>query len=146
MVFNRSKEMTMATAAPPKTRLAGGGFLIQEQPLDDVFTVEDLTEEHLQIAQTTAEFARNEILPNVDIPEQYGGSDMDKISSSLINEHIAVSGSFSVAFGGHVGIGTLPIVYFRTPEQKAKYLPKLASGELIAAYALSEGTSASDAM
>src|SRR5216684_2218735 len=162
----------MATAAPPKTRLAGGGFLIQEQPLDDVFTVEDLTEEHLQIAQTTAEFARNEILPNtekiehkdfdvirgllrkaceigianVDIPEQYGGSDMDKISSSLINEHIAVSGSFSVAFGGHVGIGTLPIVYFGTPEQKAKYLPLLAKGELIAAYALSESTSASDSL
>src|SRR6267378_4734347 len=162
----------MATAAPPKTRLAGGGFLIQEQPLDDVFTVEDLTEEHRQIAQTTAEFAKNEILPNtekiehkdfnvirgllrkaceigianVDIPEQYGGSDMDKISSSLINEHIAVSGSFSVAFGGHVGIGTLPIVYFGTAEQKAKYLPKLATGELIAAYALSESTSASDAM
>src|SRR5258708_5895132 len=170
--FNRSKEKTMATAAPPKTRLAGGGFLIQEQPLDDVFTVEDLTEEHRQIAQTTAEFARNEILPNtekiehkdfdvirgllrkaceigianVDIPEQYGGSDMDKISSSLINEHIAVSGSFSVGFGGHVGIGTLPIVYFGTPEQKAKYLPLLAKGELIAAYALSESTSASESL
>ncbi len=163
----------MATlAVPNKTKLVGGSFLIEEHTTDQVFTPEDLTEEHLQIVQTTQEFAKNEILPNtekiehkefevtrallrkaceigianVDIPEQYGGSDMDKISSALINEHIAVSGSFSVAFGGHVGIGTLPIVYFGTPEQKAKYLPKLASGELIAAYALSESTSASDAM
>ena len=163
----------MATVAVPnKTKLVGGSFLIEEHSTDQVFTPEDLSEEHQQIARTTEEFARNEILPNVekiehkdfavtrellrkaceigianvDIPEQYGGSDMDKISSSLINEHIAVSGSFSVSFGGHVGIGTLPIVYFGTPEQKKKYLPKLASGELIAAYALSEGTSASDSL
>src|SRR6185437_9617952 len=124
-----------------------------------------------QIAQTTQDFARNEILPNtekiehkefattrelirkaceigignVDIPEAYGGSDMDKIASAIIAEHLSVNGSFSVAFGGHVGIGTLPIVYFGTPEQKQKYLPRLASGEWIAAYALSESTSASDA-
>ncbi|HLW55209.1 MAG TPA: acyl-CoA dehydrogenase family protein [Candidatus Angelobacter sp.] len=163
----------MATVAVPnKTKLVGGSFLIDEHSTDQVFTPEDLSDEHQQIVQTTQEFAKNEILPNVekiehkdfsvtralirkaceigianvDIPEQYGGSDMDKISSALINEHISVSGSFSVSFGGHVGIGTLPIVYFGTPEQKAKYLPKLASGELIAAYALSEGTSASDAM
>src|SRR5260370_12782487 len=71
---------------------------------------------------------------------------MDKISSSIITEHLSVSGSFSVSFGGHTGIGTLPIVYFGTPAQKGKYLPKLATGELIAAYALSESTSASDAM
>ena len=162
----------MATAVLPKTKLTGGSFLIQEHNVDDVFTPEDLSEEHQQIAQTTQEFAKNEIVPNlekiehkefavtrelirkaceigianVDIPEQYGGSDMDKISSAIIAEHISVSGSFSVSFGGHVGIGTLPIVYFGTPEQKAKYLPKLATGEWIAAYALSESTSASDAM
>jgi alkylation response protein AidB-like acyl-CoA dehydrogenase len=163
----------MATVAVPnKTKLIGGSFLIEEHATDQVFTPEDLTEEHEQIVRTTQEFAKNEILPNVekiehkefavtralirkaceigignvDIPEQYGGSDMDKISSALINEHISVSGSFSVSFGGHVGIGTLPIVYFGTPEQKKKYLPRLATGELIAAYALSEGTSASDAM
>jgi alkylation response protein AidB-like acyl-CoA dehydrogenase len=163
----------MATVAVPnKTKLVGGSFLIEEHSTDQVFTPEDLTEEHQQIVRTTEEFARNEILPNVekiehkdfsvtrallrkaceigianvDIPEQYGGSDMDKISSSLINEYIAVSGSFSVSFGGHVGIGTLPIVYFGTPEQKKKYLPKLATGELIAAYALSESTSASDSL
>jgi butyryl-CoA dehydrogenase len=163
----------MATATVPnKTKLAGGSFLIEEHSTAQVFTVEDLSEEHQQIAQTTQEFARNEILPNVekiehkefavtrgliqkaceigignvDVPEQYGGSDMDKISSAIIAEHMSVSGSFSVAFGGHTGIGSLPIVYFGTPEQKAKYLPKLATGELIAAYALSESTSASDAM
>lgn len=162
----------MATAVLPKTKLKGGSFLIEEHAIDDVFTPEDLSEEHQQIVHTTQEFAKNEIVPNlekiehkefavtrdlirkaceigignVDIPEQYGGSDMDKISSAIIAEHISVSGSFSVSFGGHVGIGTLPIVYFGTPEQKAKYLPKLATGELIAAYALSESTSASDAM
>src|SRR5260221_4270708 len=163
----------MATVAiPTKTKLVGGSFLIEEHKLDDVFTLEDLSEEHRQIAQTTQEFAQNEILPNVekiehkefavtrelirkaceigianvDIPEEYGGSEMDKISSSIIAEHLSVSGSFSVSFGGHTGIGTLPIVYFGTKEQKAKYLPKLASGQLIAAYSLSEGTSASDAM
>src|SRR5215469_7190148 len=162
----------MATAVLPKTKLTGGSFLIQEHNIDDVFTPEDLSEEHQQIAQTTQDFAKNEILPNtekiehkefattrelirkaceigignVDIPEAYGGSDMDKIASAIIAEHLSVNGSFSVAFGGHVGIGTLPIVYFGTPEQKQKYLPKLASGEWIAAYALSESTSASDAM
>src|SRR5258708_29667573 len=163
----------MATLAiPAKTKLVGGSFLIEDHQLDDVFTVEDLSEEHQQIAQTTREFALNEILPNVekiehkefavtrellrkaceigianvDIPEEYGGSEMDKISSSVISENLSVSGSFSVSFCGHTGIGTLPIVYFGTKEQKAKYLPKLASGEWIAAYALSEGTSASDAM
>jgi alkylation response protein AidB-like acyl-CoA dehydrogenase len=163
----------MATVAVPnKTRLVGGSFLIEEHTTEQVFTLEDLSEEHLQIAQTTQEFARNEILPNVekiehkefavtralikkaceigignvDIPEAYGGSDMDKIASAIIAEHLSVNGSFSVAFGGHVGIGTLPIVYFGTPDQKKKYLPKLASGEWVAAYALSESTSASDAM
>ncbi|MCU1285501.1 MAG: Butyryl-CoA dehydrogenase [Acidobacteriales bacterium] len=162
----------MATAAIPKTKIIGGSFLIEDRTTAEVFTPEDFTDEHRQIAQTTEEFARNEIVPNiekiehkdwqvtrdllkkaaelglatVDIPEEYGGADMDKISSCIIADRIAVSGSFSVSFGGHVGIGTLPIVYFGTKEQKAKYLPKLASGDWIAAYALSENTSASDAM
>src|SRR5215472_10254878 len=133
----------MATAVIPKTKLKGGSFLIDEHSIEDVFTPEDLSDEHRQIAQTTEEFAKNEILPNVeriehkefavtrelirkaceigignvDVPEQYGGSDMDKISSAIIAEHLSVNGSFSVSFGGHVGIGTLPIVYFGTPEQ-----------------------------
>jgi butyryl-CoA dehydrogenase len=162
----------MATATIPTKRITGGGFLIEDQPLDSVFTVEDWSDEHRQIAQTADEFAQNEIVPNiekiehkewqvsrdlikkaselglanVDIPEQYGGSDMDRISSALIADRLAVSGSFSVTWGAHVGIGTLPIVYFGTKEQKEKYLPKLASGEWVAAYALSESSSASDAM
>src|SRR5205807_8714655 len=115
----------MATAVLPKTKLAGGSFLIEEHQIDQVFTPEDLSDEHRQIAQTTDEFARNEILPNVekiehkdwqvsrdlikkaselglanvDIPEEYGGSDMDKISSCIIADHIAVCGSFSVSWG-----------------------------------------------
>src|SRR4051812_21660143 len=162
----------MATATVPKAKIVGGSFLIEERTTAEVFTPEDFTEEHRQIAQTTEEFARKEIVPmieriehkefqvtrdllkkaaelglaTVDIPEEYGGADMDKISSCIIADRIAVSGSFSVSFGGHVGIGTLPIVYFGTPEQKKKYLPKLASGDWVAAYALSENTSASDAM
>ena len=163
----------MATAtAEPKTKITGGSFLIEERALDEVFTPEDFSEEHRQIAQTAEEFAVNEILPNaekiehkdwavtralmkkaselglanVDVPEQYGGADMDKVSSCIIADRMAKNGSFMVSFGGHVGIGTLPIVYFGTPEQQKKYLPKLASSEMIGAYALSESSSGSDAL
>src|SRR3954465_12082049 len=163
----------MATAtAVPKVKIPGGSWLLEERNPNEVFTPEDFTEEHQQIAKTAEDFARQEILPaiekiehkdyqvtrdllkkaseigiaNIDVPEQYGGSDMDKVSSALVADRIAVCASFSTSFGGHVGIGTLPIVYFGTPDQKKKYLPKLASGEWVAAYALSENTSASDAM
>ena len=163
----------MATAtAVPKTRIAGGSWLIEDRTPEETFTPEDFNEQHQLIAQTTEEFAQNEIVPNiekiehkewavtrellrkaseigianVDVPEQYGGSDMDKVSSAIIADRIAKSGSFSVSFGGHVGIGTLPIVFFGTEAQKKKYLPKLASGEWIGAYALSESTSGSDAL
>lgn len=162
----------MATAAIPKTKIAGGSFLIEDRRPDEVFTPEDFTDEHRQIAQTTEEFALKEIVPNtekiehkefavtrelirkaselglssVDIPEEYGGMEMDKVSSAIIADFMAKVGSFGVAFGGHTGIGTLPIVYFGTDAQKKKYLPKLASGEWIGAYALSESSSASDAL
>ncbi|HVH87565.1 MAG TPA: acyl-CoA dehydrogenase family protein [Terriglobales bacterium] len=162
----------MATAAIPKTKIAGGSFLIEDRRPEEVFTPEDFTDEHRQIAQTTEEFALKEIVPNiekiehkdysvsrdlikkaselgltsVDIPEQYGGMEMDKVTSAIIADYIAKSGSFSVTWGAHVGIGTLPIVYFGTPEQKTKYLPKLASGEWVGAYALSESSSGSDAL
>src|SRR5436305_13552845 len=145
----------MATAAVPKTRIAGGSFLIEDRLPEEVFTPEDFTDEHRQIAQTTEEFALKEIVPNiekiehkdfsitrdllkkaselgltsVDVPEEYGGMEMDKVSSAIIADYIAKSGSFSVAFGGHVGIGMLPIVYFGTQAQKKKYLPKLSTGE-----------------
>src|SRR5216683_2013857 len=162
----------MATAAVPKSRISGGSFLIEERELSDVFTPEDFNEQHQLIAQTAEDFANNEIVPaieriehkdwattrellkkasdlglcSVDVPEQYGGADMDKVSSAIIADRIAKSGSFSVTFGGHVGIGMLPIVYFGTEAQKQKYLPKLSSGEWIGAYALSESSSGSDAL
>ncbi len=163
----------MATASAVTTKkIAGGSFLIEARTPEEVFTPEDFTEEHWQVAQTTEEFALNEIVPateriekkefevtrelirkaselgltSVDVPEAYGGMEMDKVSSAIIADRIAKSGSFSVSFGGHVGIGTLPIVYFGTEGQKRRYLPKLASGEWVGAYALSESTSGSDAL
>ncbi len=163
----------MATATPvSRKRISGGSFLIEERNLDEVFTPEDFTDEHRQIAQTTDEFALKEIAPaadklekkdwaltrellkkaselgltSVEIPEAYGGMDMDKVSAAIVAEHIAKYGSFVVTFGGHSGIGTLPIVYFGTEEQKRKYLPKLATAEFVGAYALSESSSGSDAL
>jgi alkylation response protein AidB-like acyl-CoA dehydrogenase len=85
-------------------------------------------------------------LTNADVPAEYGGSDMDKVSSAIIADRMAKCGSFVVSMGAHAGIGTLPIVFFGTEAQKKKYLPKLASAEMIGAYALSEGTSGSDAL
>src|SRR5689334_20224303 len=150
----------------------GGSFLIEERTPEDIFTPEDFTEEHRQIARTAAEFTANEVVPaaadieaknfavtrallskagelglmSVDVPEAYGGLEMDKVTSALVAESISQLASFSVAFSAHSGIGTLPIVWYGTPEQKKKYLPKLAVGEWIGAYALSESSSASDAM
>src|ERR1019366_9465253 len=85
-------------------------------------------------------------LLGVDVPEAYGGLGMDKISSAVIAENISKLASFSVTFSAHTGIGTLPIVWYGTEAQKRKYLPKLATGEWIAAYALSESSSGSDAL
>ncbi|MFB3916451.1 MAG: acyl-CoA dehydrogenase family protein [Terriglobales bacterium] len=162
----------MGTMTASISKIAGGSFLIEERAPDEVFTPEDFSDEHRQIVRTTEEFASNEILPvldkiehkdwavtrdlirkasalgltSVDIPEQYGGMEMDKVSSAIIADRIAICGSFSVTFGGHVGIGTLPIAWFGTEQQKQKYLPKLASGEWVGAYALSEASSGSDAL
>jgi butyryl-CoA dehydrogenase len=155
-----------------KKTIPGGAFLISDATPADCFFPEDFTDEHRQIAQTTADFAVNEVVPahdaieakdfavtrrllreaaelgltSVDIPEEYGGLEMDKVSSAIVAENIAKQGSFCVIFSAHVGIGTLPIVWYGTPEQKRKYLPKLATGECIGAYALSESTSGSDAL
>ncbi|MBZ5627300.1 MAG: acyl-CoA dehydrogenase family protein [Acidobacteriia bacterium] len=163
----------MATATPvSRKKITGGSFLIEERQLDEVFTPEDFTDEHRQIAQTTDEFALKEIAPvadklekkdwaltrelltkaselgltSVEVPETYGGMDMDKVSAAIVAERIAKYGSFVVTFGAHSGIGTLPIVYFGTEEQKRKYLPKLATAEFVGAYALSESSSGSDAL
>src|SRR5437867_3648899 len=162
----------MATAAVPKSKISGGSFLLEERTPDEVFTPEDFTEQHQLIGQTAEEFATNEIVPNiekmehkdfsvtrellkkagelglsgVEIPEAYGGLEMDKVTAAVIADHIAKYAGFATTWGGHTGIGTLPIVYFGTEEQKKKYLPRLASGELVGAYALSEASSGSDAL
>ncbi|HEY1903876.1 MAG TPA: acyl-CoA dehydrogenase family protein [Terracidiphilus sp.] len=156
----------------PAVAAAGGSFLLETRTPAEVFTPEDLNDEQRQIAATAAQFAREEILPaadaieakepgvlrskmqkaaelgftSVDIPEEYGGMGMDKVSSTLITDHLSVLASFSTAFGAQTGIGTLPLVWYGTEEQKKRYLPKLASGEWIAAYSLSEASSGSDAM
>src|SRR5205085_7453819 len=162
----------MATTAVPKSKMSGGSFLLDTRTPDEVFTPEDFSEQHQLIGQTTEEFATNEIVPNiekiehkdfsitrdlikkagdlglagVEIPEAYGGLEMDKVTAAVIADHIAKYAGFATTWGGHSGIGTLPIVYFGTEGQKKKYLPKLAAGEMIGAYALSEATSGSDAL
>jgi alkylation response protein AidB-like acyl-CoA dehydrogenase len=163
----------MATlTAVPANKIRGGSFLIEERTPEEVFTPEDFSEQHQLIAQTAEEFANKEIVPNiekmehkdfavirdlvrragelglsgVDVPEQYGGMQMDKVTSSIIADRIAKYGGFSTTWGAHTCIGTLPIVYFGTEEQKKKYLPGLASGETVGAYALSESSSGSDAL
>ncbi len=164
--------MEKAPQSERTTRIAGGSFLISNPSPADCFFPEDFTEEHRQIAQTAADFATNEVLPqsdaieakdftvtrrlikeaadlgltSVDIPEEYGGLEMDKMTSAIIADNIAKQGSFSVAISAHTGIGTLPIVWYGTEAQKKKYLPKLADGTFIGAYALSESTSGSDAV
>jgi len=163
----------MATVtAVPTAKIAGGGFLLEERRPEEIFTPEDFTEQHTLIAQTTEEFAKNEIIPNiermekkefsinralvrkagelglssVDIPEEYGGTQMDKVTSAIIADRMASYGGFSTTWGAHTCIGTLPIVYFGTEEQKKKYLPKLAAGEIVGAFALSESSSGSDSL
>src|SRR5947209_10493604 len=162
----------MVTTAIPTTRISGGGFLLEERRPEEVFTPEDFTEQHQLIAQTADEFAANEIVPNIEkiehkdfsvtrdllkkagelglssaeIPEAYGGLEMDKVTAAVIADHIAKYAGFATTWGGHTGIGTLPIVYFGTEGQKKKYLPRLAAGEIVGAYALSEASSGSDAL
>ena len=162
----------MATTAVPKSKISGGSFLLETRQPEEVFTPEDFSEQHQLIGQTAEEFAVNEIVPNiekiehkdfsvtrdllrkagelglssVEVPEAYGGLEMDKVTAAVIADHIAKYAGFATTWGGHTGIGTLPIVYFGTEEQKRKYLPRLAAGEIVGAYALSESTSGSDAM
>jgi len=167
--------MTVTESTTPTVsvkRAKGGSFLIEESEPRDIFTPEDLSEEQRAVAKTANEFVTNEVMPaigeieaknfavtkgllrkagelgllSVDVPEVYGGMGMDKVTSAVVAEATSKLASFSVAFGAHVGIGTLPIVWYGTEAQKRKYLPKLATGEWIAAYALSEATSGSDAL
>lgn len=152
--------------------LKGGEYLITESLAQDVFTPEDFSDEQRQFGDTTEQFVNNEIVPHIeeidnqnfdlvvegmracgelgllmmDAPEEYGGLDLDKASSMLVAERMAVTGSFSVAYAAHTGIGTLPLVYYGTHEQKEKYLEKIISGEWCAAYCLTEPGSGSDAL
>src|SRR6266496_5425332 len=161
---------TVTASAKPK--ISGGSFLLEPRQPQEVFTPEDFNEQHRLIAQTAEDFAQNEIIPRiekmehkdfevvrdllkkagelglsgVEIPEAYGGLEMDKVTAAVIADRIAKYAGFATTWGGHTGIGTLPIVYFGTEEQKKKYLPRLAAGETVGAYALSEATSGSDAL
>ena len=152
--------------------LKGGEFLLKDVDPGTVFSPEDFTEEHRMMAKMVKDFLTNEVLPkndeievqaegvvpelmraagelgllSVDIPEAYGGMELDKVSTVIVTENISGQGSFATAFSAHTGIGTLPIVYFGTEEQKKKYLPGLASGEKVAAYCLTEPGSGSDAL
>lgn len=156
------------TKATPR----GCSFLVQTTDVDDVFIPEDFTEEHRLIRQTATEFMDKEVIPHVDrleqhdneltrqlmkkcgelgllsvdIPEEFGGMGLDKVSTAIVAEAVGKYPSFATTHGGHTGIGTLPIVFFGDEEQKRKYLPRLASGEWIAAYALTEPEAGSDAL
>jgi alkylation response protein AidB-like acyl-CoA dehydrogenase len=161
----------MATATFTKLAAKGGSFLLESPQPGDVFTPADLTDDQKLIGQTAEEFVVKEVLPLVKdlenkkpglmaslvkkggelglmgggVPEQYGGAGLDKIATTVLTEKLSLYGGFAVTHGAHAGIGTLPIVYFGTEEQKKKYLPKLATGELIGAYCLSEPQAGSDA-
>jgi alkylation response protein AidB-like acyl-CoA dehydrogenase len=152
--------------------IRGGSFLLTETAMKSVFTPEDLTEEQKMIAKVTADFVEGEIAPHdgeiekqdlaltvrllkeagelgllgADVPEDYGGLGLDKVSSLMITENLVKGSSFALSHGAHVGIGSLPIVLFGTEEQKRKYLPDLASGVKLAAYCLTEPSSGSDAL
>jgi alkylation response protein AidB-like acyl-CoA dehydrogenase len=150
----------------------GGSFLTEESVPEDVFTPEDFSEEQMMIRDMTEQFVEDEVLPQVEkiehkdwdvtvsllkrcgelgllgieVPERYGGENLDKVSAMIVAEKMARVASFAVSYGGHSGIGTLPIVYFGKEEHKRKYLPPLCKAEKISAYALSESGSGSDAL
>jgi alkylation response protein AidB-like acyl-CoA dehydrogenase len=163
----------MATAVSSTSqKIKGGSFLIESRLPEEIFTPEDLTDQHRLIAQTAQEFVEREIIPRVqemedkkpgllrellkkaaevglcatDVPQKYGGLELDKISSIIVSEKMARSGAWAATLGAQAGIGILPITFFGTDAQKAKYVPKLATAEWVGAYCLSEATSASDAL
>lgn len=162
----------MSAVVEQKAIVKGGSFLIEERQPEEIFTPEDFTEEHRMIAETTRQFVDNEVIPRIDeleehdwklarelvrkaadlgliganIPEEYGGLGLDQTSGALVGENIGRSASFATTLGAESGIGLLPIIYFGTDAAKERYLEKIASGEIITAYALTEAGSGSDAM
>src|SRR5690554_38547 len=161
----------METKTEKKKSIRGGEFLIRETSPSEIFIPEEWSEEHKMIAQTCYDFLETEIVPNLDrmdnmeegfmqnaldkagelgllgisIPEEYGGLGLDFKSSMLAADALGAGHSFSVAYGAHTGIGTLPILYYGNEEQKKKYIPKLATGEWKASYCLTEPSAGSDA-
>ncbi|MGA2601251.1 MAG: acyl-CoA dehydrogenase family protein, partial [Bryobacteraceae bacterium] len=162
--------MSTATITPIKPK--GGFFLIEKSQPSEIFTPEDFTEEHRDIARTTDDFWNKEVAPNldaiqvqqpglavsilrksaelgltaVDMPEKYGGMGMDLASMMIVAEHLGKDGSYATWHAAHCGIGSLPVLLFGTEEQKQYYIPKLASAEMVAAYCLTEPQAGSDAM
>jgi alkylation response protein AidB-like acyl-CoA dehydrogenase len=162
----------MSTLTETKTDLKGGQFLVKESSPADTYIREDITEEQAMISQSTADFIANRVHPNIKaidkqepglvvgllheiaelgllgaaVPEEYGGMGVDFATDTFINEQMGRGHSFSAAFAAHTGIGTLPILYFGTEEQKKKYLPGLSNGTIKASYCLTEPGSGSDAL
>jgi alkylation response protein AidB-like acyl-CoA dehydrogenase len=162
----------MSTTVPTPTIRTGGAWLLDETPSADIFTPERLTEEHRLIFKTAVDFSIGDVLPHLDeleakdwelartlvrrcgelglmstdVPEAYGGLELDKVSSVLVAEGIARSASFGTTFGAMTGLAIMPLLCFGTEAQKAHYLPRLVSGEIVGAYALSESGSGSDAL
>jgi alkylation response protein AidB-like acyl-CoA dehydrogenase len=162
----------MTTSATTSPKISGGAFLIEDVGPDEIFTAEDLSDEHLAIARTVDEFWANDVAPHLDairqqtpgialnvlrksadlgltavaIPERFGGMEMDLASVMIVGEHLGRDGSYGSWHSAHTGIGTLPILFFGTEEQKQKYLPRLANAEILAAYALTEPWAGSDAL
>src|ERR1700720_3289431 len=162
----------MTTAAATSPKISGGAFLIEEFSPHEIFTAEDLSEEHLAIARTVDEFWANDVEPNLDairqqkpgialdvlrksadlgltavaIPERFGGMEMDLASVMIVGEHLGRDASYGSWHSAHTGIGTLPVLFFGTEEQKQRYLPRLAKAEILAAYALTEPWAGSDAL
>src|SRR6201987_4923130 len=162
----------MSTDVKSKSVLKGGEWLVKESSAMDTFIPEDFTEEQIMIRDMCNQFLDTEVIPIVDridavesglmrslvqktgeqgmlavsFPEEYGGMGKDFVTSTIVNEYLGAGHSFSVAIAAHTGIGTLPILYFGTPEQKQKYIPKLASGEWKGSYGLTEPNSGSDAL
>src|SRR5204862_6623402 len=160
----------MAAVVERKEIIKGGSFLIEERSPSEIFTPEDFNEEHRMIADTTRQFMDAEVLPRINeleakdwnlarqlvkqaaelglvganIPEEYGGLALDQTSGSLIAENLGRSASFATTLGAQSGIGLLPIVYFGTEAATERYLPKIAAGELVTAYAWNEAGSGSD--
>ena len=154
----------------PTSDPKGCSFLIEETDPLQVFTPEDFTEEHLMIRDLARRFVTEDVVPQqdrierqewdvttallrrsgelgllgIEIPEEYGGMNLDKVSASIVAQEMSRNLSFGVTYGGQAGIGTLPIVHFGNDELKSRYLPSICRGETITAYALSESGSASD--